>query len=144
MKKINVRTEIGEETSLFKSLKRCLIFSAVFFLLSLLLLFLFSIIFINVEDPTAYLNMIGKISLYISAFLCSIVLSRKNASGWFFSGIMLGAMTTGLVFAISLFYPGSTEGSVVWLLLTPATAILGAFIGRKRTDKPFKHKKRRK
>ena len=144
MKKFKSRLETGAETSVFTSLKLCIVFSAIFALISLLLLFFFSLIFINLEDSTAYLGMIGKISLYVSSFICSLFLSRKSVSNWFFSGIMLGAMITGLIFAASLIYPGSVADSVIWLFLIPATALLGAFIGKKRAEKPFRHIKRRK
>ena len=144
MKKFCNRSEANDEISPFALLKRCLLFCVISFIFSLLLLFVLSFIFIRFEDSTSYVSMIGKLSLYTSAFLCSIILARKNGSNHLFSGILLGGMITATVFIISLIYPGSTENSIIWLLLIPVSTLLGSFIGKKRTSKAFKHKRRRK
>lgn len=144
MKKINAHSESVEDTNLFTLIKRCLLFSAIFLALSLLLLFFFSLIFIKLEDSTAYLSLIGKGSLYISALVCSFILSRINGSNRLFSGIILGAILTGLIFILSLIYPDNSQNSIIWLLLIPIITILGSIISKKRALKPSKHRKRRK
>ncbi len=144
MKKIKHRQQNSEDIGLFVIVKRCLFFAVLFFAIAIALLLLFSLIFIRIEDSTTYLGLSGRLSLYISSFLCSFLLSRKNGQNYLFSGILLGAAITVLIFISSLIYPGSTANSVAWLLLIPASTVAGGLIGKRRSASGTKHRKHRK
>lgn len=144
MKKFKRRQQNSDEIGLLVIIKRCLFFSFLFFAVAIALLLIFSTAFIRTEDPSAYLTIAGKLSLYIASLLCSFLLSKKNGQNYFFSGIILGAMITALIFIASLIYPSSTSNSVIWLLLIPITTVLGGLIGKKRDSTKIKHRKYRK
>jgi len=142
MKKNKHRSQNNEEIGLFTIVKRCLIFSPLFLIIALAFLLILSLIFIRIEDSTAYVGLIGKLSLYSSAFICSFLLSRKNKQDYLFSGIFLGAILTFIIFTISLFYPGRTANTVIWLLFIPLSTLIGGLLGKKRIVRNFKHRKR--
>lgn len=144
MKKSNHHAQTDKETPLLATVKLCSIFTLVFFAIAIALLLALSLIFIRLENSTDYIVLTGKLSLYLSAFLSSILLARKSNQDTVFSGFLMGGMITGLIFLISLVYPQSTENSVIWLIIIPVTTVLGSIIGRKRNKKKFKHKPYRK
>ena len=144
MKKIKHYQPSNEEIGLLAITKRCALFCLIFFIMSMLLLFILSLTFVNFADSTTYLNLIGKLTLYLSSFLCSFLLSKRIRENYIYSGILLGALITSLIFILSLMYPESTTNSVIWLLLIPVSTLLGSLLGKKRNIKKHKHRVRRK
>ena len=129
----------SEEISLATILKRSIKFSLLFFLFAITMLLVLSLICVRLEDPSAWITIIGKLSLFLSAMICGFLLSRKNKQSYFLSGILLGGLITGLIFIASLIYPDSTQNSILWLLLIPISTILGSLLGIKRNFKKHKH-----
>lgn len=144
MKKSNHHAQADKETPLLTTVKLCSIFSLVFFAIAIALLLALSLIFIKFENSTDYISLTGKLSLYLSAFLSSILLARKSNQDTAFPGFLFGSMITGLIFLASLVYPQSTQNSVIWLIIIPVTTVLGSIIGKKRNKKKFKYKQYRK
>lgn len=132
----------NEEINLFTVVKRCFLFTIIFFMFSLLLLLVLSFLFMKSKDPASWINLIGKFTLYFSAFVCSFILSKKNKQNYILSGLILGAIITGVIFTISLFYKNDANNSTIWLALIPVTTILGSVVAIKRRSKPRKrHRK---
>lgn len=133
-----------EAQGLIGVIKYSAIYTLVFFAISLSLLFLFSFIFVRLDDPTAWIGIIGKFSLYAPSVLCGFLLARKNSQSHLLCGLLLGALITGIIFVISLLYEGSTDNSVVWLILLPMSTILGSLLCKVRKPTSHKRKRRRK
>ena len=144
MKKIKHNQQSSEEITPLATLNRCFLYCIIFFVLSFSILLILSLVFINTEGSTSYAGIIGKVTLYLSLFICAFILSKRNGKDSIFSGVLLGAMVLGVIFIISLIYPQSTENNVIWLILIPTTAIVGSFLGKGRRSKRPKHKTRRK
>ncbi len=138
------RTPVSaSETSTIAITKMCLAFSLVFLITASVLLLISSAIFMNFDDPIYWSSIMGKIVLYVSALISSFLLSKKNGQCYIFSGILLGAMITGIIFLLSLAYPNSTNNSILWILLVPITTLLGSILGIKRQGKPKRYKRHR-
>lgn len=144
MSKFKHNNTVNEDASLFLIIKRCFLFTIIFFMLSFSLLLILSLVFMRTKDPNAWVNIIGKFTLYFSAFLCSFLLSRKNKQSYVLSGLILGAIVTFIIFVISLFYPNSTNNSVLWTALIPFATLLGSVLAIKRHSSPRKRRKHRK
>ena len=143
MNKIKRSLSSTDETSTLTVTKRCLAFSFIFLILSVILLLVFSAIFLNTSDPVRWSSIIGRLVLYFSAFICSFFLSKKNGQSYVFSGILLGAIITGIIFAASLLYPSNTNSSVIWIILIPIATLLGSVLAIKRQKKAKRRKHHR-
>ena len=140
MNKFKHTKTINSELSATVLIKRCLTFSLLFSLIATTLLLVSSAAFMSLDDPTHWSNLIGKVVLYVSAIITSFFLSKKNGQGYIFSGIVLGAIITSIIFLISLIYPDSISNSILWILLIPVSTILGSVLGIKRQGKLKMHR----
>ena len=130
------------ELSFIDIIKSCLLFLVFFCALSLVLILITSFIFFRLEDPTAWLDIIGKFVLYFSALVSGFLLSKRNLQRYVPGGLFLGALITALIFTLSLILQNETaNNNALWLALIPVCTVLGSVLGIKRTSKPRRHKR---
>lgn len=120
-------------------LKRCLVFSLIFAVISVLLVLILSAFFYNTENPTSKLLLIATISMYLATFLSAFFLSKLNGSLYFWGGLILGTIILALILVLSIFVKVDNQNIFLQLAL-PVISILGAMLGQKRE----KRTKRRK
>ena len=144
MKKINktkrINSQNKESQSVIHIFKYCFLFTLLFFVISATIITISSLFLFNTNDPTKFLSISLKATLYFSVLLCSIALSKKLQCSYIFSGLVFGCMIFVIFFIISFF--SSTENSIIWMILIPAFSIIGSLLGVKRNIKP--HKRRHK
>lgn len=129
-----------EELTFPSLIKRCLVFSGIFFLLTALLVLLLSLIFYNTENPGSIVLFVATASMYLSALISSFALSKFNGGLYLWGGLILGAMVLAVILIASIFI--KVENHNIFLQLAiPAITVLGALLGKKR-EKRNKHKRR--
>ena len=141
-KKLPSRTD-AQSLSLLGLTKNVLIFFLVFIVISFALTLLLSLIFYNLPNPTAFVNVVSTATLLISSLISAFVLSKKTKEKYLLGGLFLGLIITIIIFIGSLF----TDTKILSLeflikLLIPVFTVLGAFLGIKR-ERKNKHKKHR-
>lgn len=120
-------------------LKRCLLFSLIFAVITVLLVLIFSAFFYNTENPTSKLQLIAIISVYLAAFISAFALSKVNGGLYFWGGLILGSIILALILILSIFIKVDNQNIFLQLAL-PIISILGAMLGQKR-EKRNKHRK---
>ena len=141
-KKLPSRTD-AQSLSLLGLTKNVLIFFLVFIVISFALTLLLSLIFYNLPNPTAFVNVVSTATLLISSLISAFLLSKKTKEKYLLGGLFLGLIITIIIFIGSLF----TDTKILSLeflikLLIPVFTVLGAFLGIKR-ERKNKHKKHR-
>ena len=142
-KKLPSRSE-SQSLSFLGLTKNVLIFFLVFVGISIVLTLLFSLIFYNLPNPTAFVDAVAIASLFISSLISAFLLSKKTKEKYLLGGLLLGLIITSIIFIGSLF----TDTKILSLeflikLLTPVFTILGAFLGIKRERKNSRYKRHR-
>ena len=141
-KKLPSRTD-AQSLSLLGLTKNVLIFFLVFIAISFALTLLLSLIFYNLPNPTAFVNVVSTATLLISSLISAFLLSKKTKEKYLLGGLFLGLIITIIIFIGSLF----TDTKILSFeflikLLIPVFTVLGAFLGIKR-ERKNKHKKHR-
>lgn len=134
-KRINHNHDKNQKLSLIKTiLTLCL----VFFIFSILFAILLSLFFYKTENPTTKIRLVAILSIYLSSFLCGIVLARINNERVFLNSLIFGTIIFLIVFILSLFVKNN-QYSIYWHIFLPIISILGSLCGKKRN----KSRKRR-
>jgi putative membrane protein (TIGR04086 family) len=141
-KKLPTRTET-ESLSFLGLTKNVLIFFLVFVGISIVFTLLASIVFYNLPNPTAFVDLVATASLFISSLISAFLLSKKIKEKYLLGGLFLGLIITIIIFIGSLF----TDTKILSFeflikLLIPVFTLLGAFLGIKR-ERKNKHKRHR-
>ena len=144
MKKINktkrINSQNNENQSILQIFKYCFLFTLLFFAISITIITILSLFLFNTNDPTKFLSLSLRITLYFSILVCSFALSKKLQYSYIFAGLIFGCMVFVIFFIISLF--STTESSIIWMILIPAFSIIGSILGMKRNIKPHKRRHR--
>ena len=141
-KKLPPRAE-AQSLSFLGLTKNVLIFFLVFIGISIVLTILLSLIFYNLPNPTAFVDVVGSASLFISSLISAFLLSKKTKEKCLLGGLFLGLIIVSIIFIGSLF----TDTKILSLefiikLLIPVFTVLGAFLGIKR-EKKIKRRRHR-
>ena len=119
---------------------RCALFTLIFCAVSALMILIFSWIFYSTEDPTSNITLASLLSLYMSCFICSFVLSRINGQKNFLCGIVFGAMVVILTLLLSLSVNGGEiKNPVLWRALIPVVTVAASLLAKKR-ERKAKHR----
>lgn len=122
-------------------IKVCVIFTGIFCIISAILLLIVSLMLFNAEDPSLFLDVAGKGTLFAASVICSFLLSKKVCQRYIPIGLTLGIMITLLIFLISVIFKGdSTNSSQIWLLFIPVITVIGSLLGIKK-EKKQRHKR---
>ena len=120
-------------------MKKYVLLCILFFGISILLALLLSSFFYNTENPTAKIRLISLISIYVSSFLCGIILSKTVENKNLIYGTIYGLIIFLIVFSISLFLKND-QHSVLYHVFLPIASAIGAICGKKR-EKKHKHRR---
>lgn len=133
----------NSELTIKNILIRCVLFTLLFCLLGFLFVLTSSYFLYKTEDPTSFTEIAGIFSLFISAFLTSLIQSKINKQYYFSSSLILGILIFALTLIISLILPDSEFDitNFIWRILIPVFCILGGMLGIKRNNKKRKHHK---
>jgi putative membrane protein (TIGR04086 family) len=133
---------LNDDLNFSRLFKRILLYTLLFFVASIIVMIILSLIFYNTSDPTSKIGIISLSAFYTSSFICGIALSKQNKQFYILGGILLGAMIFLNTLLISLFLgkDGLSLTSIGWRLISPVLCVLGSLAGIHR-DKP--HRKRR-
>lgn len=123
----------------------CAISQGFFLISSLVLLMIFCAIASSMDDPDSVITPLSLCALYIGAVLGGLA-AIKLSEGGVIAGLVSGALSSVLIFALSAF-PFPTSGfniikSLILTLVIVPLSLVGAFIGKKRTRKPKHHRRK--
>ena len=121
--------------------KRCVIFTVIFFLISIITTAIIGAIFYNTKDPTSKIAITSLLSLYLSSFISGFILSKINKQRYFLGGLILGILLFIITFVAGIIIDSKESfelGSIIWRLLIPVVCILGSMLGIKK-DTKHKH-----
>ena len=85
-KKLPSRTD-AQSLSLLGLTKNVLIFFLVFIVISFALTLLLSLIFYNLPNPTAFVNVVSTATLLISSLISAFLLSKKTKEKYLLGGL---------------------------------------------------------
>lgn len=132
-----------EGLSLYKLVLRCAIFTIIFCLISILTIFVTSLILYNTTNPTSKSELGGVVALYISTFITVFIMTKINKEKWLFGGLILGGLIFALTLLLFIFIHGDVApNNFFFRLIILAISLISAFLGRKKEGKnrKFKHK----
>ena len=132
--------EQGDASSLF-ILKKSLIFIPLFFIIGLILSVISALIFFKSADPTSKIKIASLIPLYGSAFICSIIFTKRMGEKNILSALVYSILVFILVYIISLIL--NTGNGILFKLGIIAISIAAGLITRKKATKKIKRKKLR-
>ena len=135
------RTTEQNDISLLYILKQSLIFIPLFLLIGFILSLITALIFFKSEDPTSKIKMASIISLYGSAFICSLFFTKKLGDRTVLAGFIYSLLLFIIVYAVSLILNGGS-GILIKLGIIGVSLIAG-MITKKRVTKKIKHKRLR-
>jgi putative membrane protein (TIGR04086 family) len=135
------RTTEQNDISLLYILKQSLIFIPLFLLIGFVLSLITALIFFKSEDPTSKIKMASIISLYGSAFICSLFFTKKLGDRNVLAGFIYSLLLFIIVYAVSLILNGGS-GILIKLGIIGVSLIAG-MITKKRVTKKIKHKRLR-
>jgi putative membrane protein (TIGR04086 family) len=135
------RTTEQNDISLLYILKQSLIFIPLFLLLGFVLSLITALIFFKSADPTSKIKMASIISLYGSAFICSLFFTKKLGDRNVLAGFIYSLLLFIIVYAVSLILNGGS-GILIKLGIIGVSLIAG-MITKKRVTKKIKHKRLR-
>ena len=135
------RSNEQNDASLMYILKESLIFIPLFLLIGFVLSLITALIFFKSADPTSKIKMASIISLYGSAFICSLFFTKKLGDRNVLAGFIYSLLIFILVYAVSLIINGGS-GILIKLGII-GVSVMAGFITRKRTNKKLKHKRLR-
>lgn len=141
-KKFNNKTELN----FMQIIKQSVIFSLLYYLISIALIAFIGWIFYSYnDDPTSKIQIISLIIAYFSSFIMSFIQSKINRGAYFVSGLSLGIIILALSLIFSLFFPVENTFSptnIIWRCIIPAVCILGSALGGKRKNQRSHHYRR--
>ena len=132
--------EQGDASFLF-IFKKSLIFIPLFFLIGLILSVISALIFFKSADPTSKIRIASLISLYGSAFICSLIFTKRIGERNILAAIVYSLLLFILVYIISLIL--NTGNGILFKLGIIAISIAAGLITRKKATKKIKRKKLR-
>lgn len=135
------RSNEQKDTSLMYILKESLIFIPLFLLIGFVLSLITALIFFKSADPTSKIKMASIISLYGSAFICSLFFTKKLGDRTVLAGFIYSLLLFIIVYAVSLILNGGS-GILIKLGIIGVSLIAG-MITKKRVTKKIKHKRLR-
>jgi len=122
-------------------LQSVLLSQIAWFASAVLLLTVFSVIALSMDDPDSVITPLGLCALYISSAVGGIFAVRLSGDG-ILSGALSGLITAGLVFLISVLplhnSAFSLPSSLIPLAMIVPASVIGSVIGHKRTKNPAK------
>ena len=143
MSNVTKRNHSKNKELTFPSLiKRTLLFTAIFALLSVLIILVLSVIFYGTEKSDTKIPFISIISIYASALITSFLLSKFNGHFYFWGGLILGGFALSLILISSIFIKNDSQ-NLLFQLAIPLITILGALLGQKRAPKRKNHRQHR-
>ena len=135
------RTNEQNDISLLYILKKSLFFIPLFLLIGFALSLITALIFFMSADPTSKIKMASIISLYGSAFICSLLFTKKLGDRNILAGFIYSLLLFILVYAVSLILNGGSGIPIKLGII--GVSLLAGFITRKKTNKRLKRKKPR-
>ena len=131
------RSNEQKDTSLMYILKESLIFIPLFLLIGFVLSLITALIFFKSADPTSKIKMASIISLYGSAFICSLFFTKKLGDRTVLAGFIYSLLLFIIVYGVSLILNGGS-GILIKLGIIGVSLIAG-MITKKRVTKKIKH-----
>ena len=122
-------------------LKKSLIFIPLFFLIGLIICVISALIFFKSADPTSKIRIASLISLYGSAFICSLIFTKRIGERNILAAIVYSLLLFILVYIISLIL--NTGNGILFKLGIIGVSIAAGLITRKKATKKIKRKKLR-
>ena len=132
--------EQGDASFLF-ILKKSLIFIPLFFLIGLIICVISALIFFKSADPTSKIRIASLISLYGSAFICSLIFTKRIGERNILAAIVYSLLLFILVYIISLIL--NTGNGILFKLGIIGVSVVAGLITRKKATKKIKRKKLR-
>ena len=133
----------SNKLSLFGIIKILLLFTALYAVITALLILVSSLILFNTEDPLAYISITSKGISLVSSLITGFVLAKKQGEKYLLKGLVLGVFISCLLLLVSLFIGESGSFNPIIYIATLATAAIGALLGRPREKrKKVKHKRK--
>ena len=122
-------------------LKKSLIFIPLFFLIGLIICVISALIFFKSADPTSKIRIASLISLYGSAFICSLIFTKRIGERNILAAIVYSLLLFILVYIISLIL--NTGNGILFKLGIIGVSVAAGLITRKKATKKIKRKKLR-
>ena len=122
-------------------LKKSLIFIPLFFLIGLIICVISALIFFKSADPTSKIRIASLISLYGSAFICSLIFTKRIGERNILAAIVYSLLLFILVYIISLIL--NTGNGILFKLGIIGVSVVAGLITRKKATKKIKRKKLR-
>ncbi len=142
----------SSESTLDKTLKMALFGLLISSTIGIALILIGTALSLAMGDPTAFIDPIGYVSLFMSAFFGGFACSKLNRRAPYLTSMLCGGAFVILSMLMSFFLPHSlSSGNSIWTrlglhTLSLLTFPLGSLVGMKSTDShaKVKRKKRRK
>ena len=145
MQKNKLRKTENDELNFASFIKRCLIFTPVFFIVGLICTTFIAFFFFNSSDPSSGAELCAVVSLYASFIICAILFIRGIKEKRIIFGFVYGCLILFVLYSLSLAFGNGfgTTADIITRILIPFVGALIGYISVRLTSKDKKRRKRR-